>query len=278
MSYRSSFTSSTARARRRTGAATLGLATLASVILLVGNAARDPSTTERVETAPATAPPAPPARAGDWDDHLFNRPVLWPFRTPEEAQRWEQDSTGGRPSAYATPAGTALAFTRSYLGLAGLDRVVSEHVRDRRARVAVGYVPEGTHVATAAVILLNRAGTGPDGPWQVVGTDPGADPDLQITAGDASVPGAIQVTGVVTGVDESLRVQVRQPSSREPLGESCWTGAGGRKQPWNDTVITKPATDPVLTILVVTGGHVADAERFEVIGLEARRGAGPDRP
>lgn len=272
-------TASRARVRRRTGAAALGLAALAGVMLVSVNAVR-PSR-ERVETAPATAPEVPPtpsARSGDWDDRLFSRPALWPFRSLEEAQQWEQDTTGGRPSAYATPAGTALAFARSYLGLAGLDRVVSETVRGSRARVAIGYIPEGTDAATAAVLLLTRAGPSADGPWQVVGTDPGADPDLEITSTDASVPGTITVGGVITGVDESLRLQVRQPSSPAPLGEFCCRGAGGRRTPWAATVTTRPASDPVLTVVVATGGHVAAVERFEVAGLETRARAGGHRP
>ena len=76
--------------------------------------------------------------------------------------------------------------------------------------------------------------------------------------------------GRITGVDEGIRVQVRQPSSAAPLGTSCCTPAGGNDQPWKQSVSFSGARDPVLTIVATTGGHVAEVERFTVTAVPTR--------
>jgi hypothetical protein len=81
------------------------------------------------------------------------------------------------------------------------------------------------------------------------------------------VSSPIAVGGTITGVDESLRVQVRQPSSEAPLGERCCLPAGGEGTPWQTTVAYAGATDPALTIVVSTGGHVQGVEIFAITGV-----------
>ncbi|MGA5098583.1 hypothetical protein ACPCAC_14655 [Streptomyces lavendulocolor] len=77
----------------------------------------------------------------------------------------------------------------------------------------------------------------------------------------------LTVGGRISGVDESIRVQVRQPSSRAPLGTSCCTPAGGSGQPWSASVSFKGAEDAVLTVVAATGGHIAEVERFTVTAV-----------
>jgi hypothetical protein len=109
-------------------------------------------------------------------------------------------------------------------------------------------------------------GSGDDAPWEVVGTD---DRDLTITspAYGASVASPVTVAGTITGVDESLKVQVRQPTFPGLIGESCCVPAGGQKSPWTTTVSFTGATDHVLTIAVATGGHLKTVEHFAVTGV-----------
>jgi hypothetical protein len=78
------------------------------------------------------------------------------------------------------------------------------------------------------------------------------------------------VGGRITGVDESIRVEVRQPSTARPLGADCCLSAGGtgsKGQPWQSSVSFTGAADPVLTIVASTGGHVAEVERFTVTAV-----------
>ncbi len=71
----------------------------------------------------------------------------------------------------------------------------------------------------------------------------------------------------MTGVDECLVVQVRQTSSAAPLGEAPCVPAGGEGFPWQTTVAWSGASDPALTVVVWTGGHVQGVERFAVTGV-----------
>ncbi|WP_328405083.1 hypothetical protein OHS70_37410 [Streptomyces sp. NBC_00390] len=194
---------------------------------------------------------------------------MWPFATLAQAQAWERTyRSGGHQPWHLDPDQTALSFTRDYLGFKEIDRVSSRKVSGRHARI--GVAPSGPEGGTAAVIHLVRFGAGPDAPWEVVGTD---DTTFSLTKpGYGSLVRSPLVTGGrISGVDESIRVQVRQPSSAAPLGTSpCCTSAGGDDQPWNVTVAFSGARDPVLTVVASTGGHVAEVERFTVTAVRIR--------
>lgn len=193
---------------------------------------------------------------------------LWPFSTLGQAEKWEsQFRAGGHQPWHLDAEQTALSFTRNYLGFEGLDRVTSRAVDGREARIGVGL--SGTEsTGTAAVVHLVRYGTGPDAPWEVVGTD---DTMFTLTAPayGSVVRSPVTVGGRMTGVDESVRVEVRQPSAERPLGTSCCTSAGGKEQPWQSSVSFTGAVDPVLTIVASTGGHVAEVERFAVTAVRS---------
>ncbi|MFF8846294.1 hypothetical protein ACF08N_26860 [Streptomyces sp. NPDC015127] len=221
--------------------------------------AATPSATTGPTTPTQTPTGTPPL--GSWS----LQPV-WPFATLAQAQAWERAyrSSGHQPW-HRDPDQTALAFTRGYLGFEEIDRVSSRTVSGRHARI--GVAPTGPETGTAAVIHLVRFGTGPDAPWEVVGTD---DTTFSLTtpAYGSLVHSPLMTGGRISGVDESIRVQVRQPSSEAPLGTSpCCTPAGGNNQPWNVKVSFSEARDPVLTVVASTGGHVADVERFTVTAV-----------
>jgi hypothetical protein len=120
-------------------------------------------------------------------------------------------------------------------------------------------------MGTAAVVHLARMGTGTDAPWEVVGT---RDSMLSITAPayGASVSSPLTAGGRITGVDEALRVAVIDGNSRT-LGQVSGIPAGGSNAAWSATVdYTRPA-GRVLTVVVSTGGHVAEVERFAITAV-----------
>jgi hypothetical protein len=102
----------------------------------------------------------------------------------------------------------------------------------------------------------------------VVGTD---DTWLSLTtpAYGAAVGSPVTVGGRITGVDESIRIQVRHPGAAEVLGEQCCLSAGGQNARWSDKVLFDAAPRGTLTIVASTGGHVAEVERFAVTGVTA---------
>jgi hypothetical protein len=75
------------------------------------------------------------------------------------------------------------------------------------------------------------------------------------------------VSGRISGVDESIRIAVRQGSSAGPIGTYCCVTAGGDRQPWSARVSFSGATDPALMIVASTGGHVQGVERFAITGI-----------
>ncbi|GFH34478.1 hypothetical protein [Streptomyces pacificus] len=243
--------------------------TAASVTAAPSTATPEPSPVVGARTSPgATAEPGTASEGtpplGSW-----SLQPLWPFSTLAQAEAWQRSyRSGGHRPWHLDPGQTALAFTRDYLGFEDIDRVSSTRVGGRHARV--GVAPTGSEGGTAAVVHLVRFGTGPDAPWEVVGTD---DTTFSLTtpAYGALVRSPLKTGGRITGVDESIHVQVRQPSSDTPLGTSaCCTPAGGESRPWSVTVPFSGARDPVLTVVASTGGHVASVERFTVTAVRAR--------
>jgi hypothetical protein len=108
-------------------------------------------------------------------------------------------------------------------------------------------------------------GAGADAPWEVVGT---RDSTLSITAPayGAGVSSPLTAGGRITGVDEALRVAVIDGTGRT-LGQVNGVPAGGSNTPWSVTVgYTEPA-GRVLTVVVSTGGHIAEVERFAITAV-----------
>ncbi|MGI5478929.1 hypothetical protein [Streptomyces lavendofoliae] len=229
-----------------------------------------PSPTGAAPATPAPDTSTTPAPGGSAPvTGLGSLQPIWPFTTLGQAQAWQRDHrAGGHQPWHLDPEQTALSFTRGYLGFGEIDRVTSRSIGAARARVGVG-LSGSEDSGTAAVVHLARYGTGRDAPWVVVGTD---DTDFTLTRpGYGSVVRSpMTVGGRMSGVDESIRVQVRQPSSAAPLGESCCTPAGGHRQPWSSTVTFKGAKDAVLTVVAMTGGHIAEVERFTVTAVRTR--------
>ncbi|MFD9971707.1 hypothetical protein ACFWYA_26815 [Streptomyces sp. NPDC059011] len=240
-----------------------------------GTPAPSPTTSEGsppTAASPTSSPtPAVPTQTPNAVPPLgsWSLQPVWPFTTLAQAQAWERSyRSGGHQPWHLDPDQTALAFSRDFLGFVEIDRVTSSKVSGRHARV--GVAPSGTEGGTAAVIHMVRFGTGADAPWEVVGTD---DTTFSLTAPayGALVRSPLATGGRITGVDESIQVQVRQPSSDAPLGTSkCCTSAGGENQPWSVAVPFSGARDPVLTVVASTGGHVAAVERFTVTAVRTR--------
>jgi len=72
---------------------------------------------------------------------------------------------------------------------------------------------------------------------------------------------------VITGVDESIRVQIRTLAQSAPLVDRPGEPAGGDASPWHVIVNVPATTQPVLTVIAATGGHLAAVERFAVTGV-----------
>ncbi|MFI6478509.1 hypothetical protein ACIBH1_11275 [Nonomuraea sp. NPDC050663] len=196
---------------------------------------------------------------------------LWPFATRHEAARWQRAYREGGHQPWHLDAGeTALAFTRGYLGFTEIDKAVAVAVDGRHARVRVGYLTqENPKPLVAAVVHLVRYGKGADAPWEVVGTD-----DTTMTLDKprygSAVRSPVKAGGIITGVDESIRVRMLQLGAKRALGEVDRIPAGGERQPWSAGFGFRKGKWRVATIVASTGGHVADVERFAITGVVLR--------
>ncbi|WP_395308618.1 hypothetical protein V4U86_25370 [Mycobacterium sp. AMU20-3851] len=201
-----------------------------------------------------TAPPAPAA---------FEYQPLWPFASQDEADRWAREDG---ESWHADAGTTALRFTREYLRFGEITRVTDTQTQGAQAWIGVGYSLGEDEPSTVATIHLVRFGDGRAAPWEVVGTR-----DEVLTLGTPSYGAAVgpsfDAGGTISGVDESLRLQVRQSFQDGEVGGYCCLPAGGQDTPWSAEVTVDGAEPGVATLVVSTGGHVAEVERFAVTGL-----------
>jgi hypothetical protein len=211
--------------------------------------------------APSGAPSTSPGAAA------FDHVALWPFADAAQARAW-QDAyrAGGHQPWHLDPEATALGFASGYLGFAEIDRATTVTTVGDEAWIGVGFaLPNGADT-TAAEVHLARYGTGEDAPWEVVGTRDSTlvldTPRYGSTLGSPLVVG-----GSITGVDESLHVRVLGPGG--PAGESCCLPAGGENTRWSLTVPVTGTPTGALTVVVSTGGHVAEVERFAITGVRA---------
>lgn len=230
----------------------------------------DPPTSPSSSTTPPTAP-----QPGGEGTPALSQPPLWPFRTVAEVDAWRAgDGADGREPWHLDAEQTALRFTTGFLGYAEIDRVVSSDIGATEAYVKVGYAPdEGNRLLVSANLHLLRWGTGDDAPWEVVGTE-----DTSLTLDTprygSTVGSPLTVGGEITGVDESMHVRVLQPSSPTPLGEYCCRSAGGTKARWSATVAFSGATDPALTVVAHTGGHIQNVEVFAITAIRTSQPTG----
>ncbi|HKE74303.1 MAG TPA: hypothetical protein VKB57_11845 [Acidimicrobiales bacterium] len=187
--------------------------------------------------------------------------LLWPYASIAEA-----DAAADAGEAWhGDPGETALRFARDYLGFSEMNTVTSRDVRNNEAWIGVG--PDNH---AAAVLHLAKLKVTDGLVWAVVGSSDDL-LTLETPRYGATVDRTFAVGGHITGVDESLRVSLHRLGTSGPVGEACCLPGGGEKTPWSTTVSADPGTGPgVVTVVVSTGGHVYDVERFAITALRLR--------
>ncbi|TCN33382.1 hypothetical protein EV644_1223 [Kribbella orskensis] len=224
-----------------------------------------PSTGTSSPVSPTTTKPSSAP-----SDRVFRYLPIWPFGSEQDAAVWQQAyRTEGKQPWHLDAGQTALSFTTGFLGFDEVNTIVSRSVRGDDATVAVGYRTDSATPSVAAVVHLRRIGQGDDAPWEVVGTRDSTF-TLDRPRYGAAATSPLVVGGRITGVDESIRVDVRQVSSENPLGTFCCVPAGGERSAWSARVSFRGATDGVLVIVASTGGHYQGVEQFTVTAVRLR--------
>lgn len=224
-----------------------------------------PSTPSTTPSTPTTPTPAPTTSAPG--RRVFRYQAAWPFTSEGRAAEWQRSyRSGGHQPWHLDAAETALAFTQGFLGFKDIKQVTSRSIQGDEAHVGVGYQIDTGRKFTAAMVHLARIGQGKDAPWEVVGT---RDSDLSLTSPryGATTTSPLTAGGRITGVDEAIRIEIRQASSSAPLGTLCCVPAGGERTPWSGRITYRGATDPVLLVVASAGGHNQRTERFAITAV-----------
>jgi hypothetical protein len=227
--------------------------------------------THSVTPRPTPSATAAPTGSGTGSDQtgLAGLLPLYPFTTLAQARVWERSyESGGHQPWHNNAGATAQSFTQGYLGYSGIDLVLSTVVHGRDANVTVGYLDPNGEKATAAVLHLRRMGPDLYAPWEVVGSE---DTTLTLSSPHygSTIASPVRVSGLITGVDESVSVQMHGYSYENPLGQAR-TPAGGQRAPWSVSLPFSAPRGLVVTIVAATGGHTATVERFAITGAITR--------
>jgi hypothetical protein len=243
----------------------IAAATIVGTQLTSDNTAAPPTTHP---TTPTTTTTAAATRTTPVPAAKFQ--LLWPFADEQQAAAWQAGyRTGGHQPWHLDADLTAQSFTQGYLHYSTLDQITTMAATGTEAHVGVGYKRPDGSAATAAVLHLVKISTGADAPWEVVGTDDAPQLTLTAPAYGATVSPPTTVGGRITGVDESLRIQVFDLASENAIGQAGGIPAGGQNSPWTAQVGFTAPVGATLTIAVSTGGHLTDVERFAVTGVRS---------
>lgn len=238
------------------GATTTGLPTT-SASSPATSATAPPTTSPVLVVPPPTTPVSTPA--------LSTTIGLWPFRTQHEVDAWSAAPRSNAEAWHLDAGQTALRFTQEYLGYTEINTANAAY-DDAGARVTVGIEATPQLTTTAAVLWLVRAGSTPDAPWEVMGTE---DSDFSINPITSPASSPLTVSGTISGVDENIKVQVLSPSAGR-IGSACCAPAGDPSAPWSLRVDLTQTSDDLVTVAASTGGHLAGVERFTVTGVRLR--------
>jgi hypothetical protein len=255
----------------------LAIAIAAAGLLAAGcGGSASPPSSSSTSAATATASPSgsvtslSPAPTPAPSSAPLGYQPLYPFASLAEVQAWQTSyQAGGHQPWHLSADQTALSFTEGYLGFTGINKVAGHAVGAHDARVTVGLTLPNGRLNDAATIHLVKWGSGQSVPWEVVGTDD-TTLTLDVPAYGSAVSTPVTVGGKITGVDENLRVEVRALGSASAVGSFCCRAAGGSAAPFSLSVRFHALSGQVITIVVHTGGHVADVERFAVTGTQVR--------
>jgi hypothetical protein len=266
--------------RIRTARAVAAAVTAMLVAACTATPSTSTSSPPTTEAPTVTASPSASASPPTWPIYrplgtIAGMPALWPLSNSLEAIRFARSNPA--PSAWQRSASqTALRFTRTYLGFTDITTVIAVRFRGARADLDVGYLPTSASINVAATIELRRWADLAGAPWEVVGaTTKGLSASATLGPPSSGIR-PLTVTGLITGVDESIGIDVRLLSHAKPIAVSCCLAAGGQSMAWRRTV-SVPLAPPVqpsqsasvtsLSVITHTGGHLQAVERFTVTGV-----------
>ena len=191
---------------------------------------------------------------------------VWPFETEADAESWQKASTGGQQPWHYDAGQTAVAFL-AFLKHPEINQVMSTSAQGSETAVTLGqHNPDSGRTTKVTTVLLKQVGTGSPRPWDVEEATASQFTIDQPTR-FAQVNPPVTVSGHITGVDESIVLNLISPSTGGKLNPSTQpVAAGGQNTAWHERLnFQLPPNDYVGALVATTGGHVAAVERLVMV-------------
>jgi len=179
----------------------------------------------------------------------FPAQAIFPFTTISDEQGWQQDYNNGGTTWQADPTQVATRWVQDYLDQPSVDHVISVADDNGDKLVTLGRVlqGEGNNLFPVTAVHLTKY----DAAWIVTSA---SDPNNYMTI-SSPTPGStiktpVTVTGPGFGVDEGIRLDVRDATSATSYGTANITVGNGIKE-WSQGVNFNRPAAPIGALVAV---------------------------
>jgi hypothetical protein len=201
---------------------------------------------------------------------------IFPFTDATAEQGWEQDYANGGTTWEADPTQVATHWVQNYLDQPSVDRVISTADDNGDKVVTLGRVlqGEGNNLFAVTAVRLTSYGNA----WIVTGaSDPNNYMSISSPLPGSTIVTPATVTGPGFGVDEGLRLDVRDATSATSYGTATLTVGNGINQ-WRQPVNFNRPNSPV-GVLVAVDSSNADGGPARIVAEQVQFSpAAPNRP
>lgn len=228
---------------------------------------------------PATSPSAEPTESTP-SVPVANEPfpalAIFPFATATAEQGWEQDYASGGTQWEADPTQVAEHWVQDFLDQPDVDRVISTTDDGSDKLVTLGRIlqAEGQNLFPVTVVHLTKYGKA----WIVTGaTDPRNFLSFSAPEPGSAVTTPVTVAGPAFGVEEAVKVDVRDATSNASYGSTTVSFGNGTGQ-WQDAINFNQPTSPIGVLLAVDSSP-ADGGPSRIVAEQVRFApAAPNQP
>jgi len=224
------------------------------VAAVISNSGNDRLAPEPPASTPSETPSETPTTTPIATE-TFPAQAIFPFTSVDAEQGWEQDYASGGTQWEADPTQVSLHWVQDFLDQPGVDRVVDQQDDGKDKLVTLGRVlaAEGHNLFKVTVVHLTKYGHA----WIVTGA---SDPNNYLSFSTPEAGGAIDtpvtVTGPAFGVDEAVKIDVRDATSTTSYGTTTVSFGNGTGQ-WRGHINFNRPTSPV-GVLVAVDTSMAD--------------------
>jgi hypothetical protein len=237
------------------------------VAVLVSSSGDD-KVTSTSNTSPTPEPTATSTTAPVVDHAPFPAQGIFPFTTATAEEGWQQDYEQGSATQWeADPTQVAQHWVQDFLEQPAVDRVVSQSEDNGDELVTLGRIMQAESHAMVSVTTVRL--TPYDKSWIVIGaSDPQSLVSFSSPSPGATVTTPLTVTGPAFGVDEVVRLDVRDATSTTSYGTDTASFGNGSGQ-WAGRIDFSRPPAPI-GVLVAVDISAADGGPTRIAAEQVR--------